>query len=195
MKTNVIILLIVVLTSCFSGKHQQQQNAILDLIQDVDSLQEKLTKNKLDSVVEYRLASASLMIRIRSNYNPNKVDMVFGRKVDEFKELQMLFTKEKEENKKTLSGQYALISKSLKEERKTLLLLKSDVDNRKGNKKKYEEYINFEKRKVNTIEGMLENFLLRKKKYLPRFQKTMKEIDEFMDQWEKEHPKAHKLNP
>jgi hypothetical protein len=68
-----------------------------------------LERNKLDSVVEFQLAANELMARIRKVYKPKKVDISFGRKVDEFKELQMMFIKEKEENKRTLSGEYGLI--------------------------------------------------------------------------------------
>jgi hypothetical protein len=75
----------------------------------------------------------------------------------------------------------------LDEEKMTLNLLKVDVENGRGDKKKYNEFINFEQGKLNTIEGMLEHYLMRKKRYLPRFKECLQELNEFMDKWEKEN--------
>jgi hypothetical protein len=187
MKRILSISLVLLLVACVSSKRDKQLNEINKMLSQTDSLKNVLERNKLDSVVEFQLAANELMARIRKVYKPKKVDISFGRKVDEFKELQMMFIKEKEENKRTLSGEYGLIFSSLSEERETLNQLKTDIENGRGEKNKYEEYITFEKRKMNTIKGLLDHYLMRKTKYLPRFQKSMNEINEFLNQWEKEN--------
>jgi hypothetical protein len=96
----------------------------------------------------------------------------------------MLFVKEKEENKRTLPGEYGIIFSSLEEEKSTLITLKNDIENKRGDVEKYEEYINFEQEKLNTIKELLDHYILRKTKYLPRFRKSLKEMNSFMDNWE-----------
>jgi hypothetical protein len=161
------------------------------MIEKVDSLKHVLEQNKTDSIVELQLAANSIMQRIKKDYKPKKVDMNFGRKVDEFKELQMLFVKEKEENKRTLAGEYGLVFSALDEEKRTLLTLKSDIENERGDNEKYDEFINFEREKLNTIEGLLNHYIMRKNKYLPRFRKSMNELIEFMDNWNKNSTKTN----
>lgn len=155
------------------------------MIQKTDSLKQAAEQNKMDSVVEYQLAANSCMIRLKNNYKPTKVDMDFGGKVNEFKKLQRLF--KKKHNHKTLSDEANVISNSIREEKQALYNLKMDIESGYGNKEKYDEFITFEQSKVNTIKVLLEQYLIRKKKDLPRFRKSLKELNDFMDKWEKEN--------
>jgi hypothetical protein len=187
MKPYVTFLLILLLTACESTEKHKQLSRLTKMIAQTDSLKSVLLQNKIDSVVDYQVQANALMMRLKNNYRPTKIDLNFGRKVNEFKELQMLFILEKEENKRTLPGEFGVVFSSLDEEKMTLNLLKVDVENGRGDKKKYNEFINFEQGKLNTIEGMLEHYLMRKKRYLPRFKKCLQELNEFMDKWEKEN--------
>lgn len=187
MKPYVTFLLILLLTACESTEKHKQLSRLTKMIAQTDSLKSVLLQNKIDSVVDYQVQANALMMRLKNNYRPTKIDLNFGRKVNEFKELQMLFILEKEENKRTLPGEFGVVFSSLDEEKMTLNLLKVDVENGRGDKKKYNEFINFEQGKLNTIEGMLEHYLMRKKRYLPRFKECLQELNEFMDKWEKEN--------
>jgi len=187
MKPFLIISLLILCYACNSTEQQKQINLLTTMIQKTDSLKQAAEQNKIDSVVEYQLAANSLMLRLKNNYKPTKVDMIFGHEVDEFKELQMLFVKEKEENKRTLSDEYLFILSSLSEEKKTLITLMEDIENGSGDKEKYTEYIQFEQDKLTMIQDLLDHFIMRKKKYLPRFRKTLKELNEFMDKWEEQN--------
>jgi len=173
--------------SCESAEKVKQMERLTKMIEQTDSLNRVFKKNKMDSIVEYQIAANTIMIRLKNNYKPTKVDMVFGEKVNEFKELQMLFVKEKEENKRTLTDQGMVISNSLREEKQALYNLKMDIEIGRGDKKKYDEFITFEQNKLNTIKVLLEQYLIRKNKYLPRFRKSLKELNDYMDKWEKEN--------
>lgn len=182
-----ISLFILLICSCESSEKIKQIEQLTKMIEQTDSLNRIFEKNKMDSVVEYQLAANTCILRLKNNYKPDKVDMDFGHKVNEFKELQMLFIKEKEENKRTLSDQAMVISNSIREEKQALYNLKMDIEGGKGNQEKYNEFITFEQSKVNTIKVLLEQYLIRKNKYLPRFRKSVKELNDFMDKWEKEN--------
>ncbi|MFM7683070.1 MAG: hypothetical protein ACKO7P_10030 [Bacteroidota bacterium] len=180
-------LCILFICSCESKEKIKQIEQMTKMIKETDSLNRIFEKNKLDSTAEYQLAANTCMLRLKSNYKPTKVDLVFGKKVDEFKELQMLFVKEKEENKRTLSGQSMVIANSIREEQQALYNLKMDIESGRGDKKMYDEFITFEQSKVNTIKVLLQQYLIGKNKYLPRFLKSVKELNDFMDKWEKEN--------
>ena len=179
------ILLGLIFGACKSHTLKKQEQEVSAMIQKVDTIKNDLFRNKIDSVVELRLLASTLMIRIKENYISDKVDMNFGRKVDEFRELQMLFEKEKEEGKQTLPGEYSLLNKMILEEEKSLKLLKSDIENIRGEKAKYREYIKYEQRKVNMISEMFNHYFTRKTKYIPRFYKEYKELDSIIANKEK----------
>ena len=180
-----ISLCILFISSCQSSMKKKQIEQLTKMIEQTDSLNRVFTKNKMDSVVEYQLAANSCMIRLKNNYKPTKVDMEFGGKVNEFKKLQRLF--KKKHNHKTLSDEANVISNSIREEKQALYNLKMDIESGYGNKEKYDEFITFEQSKVTTIKVLLEQYLIRKKKDLPRFRKSLKELNDFMDKWEKEN--------
>lgn len=173
--------------ACISPERQKKITRLTEMIEKADSLKRELIQNKIDSVVTYQSAANSFMIRLKNNYRPRKVDMVFGRKIDEFKELQMLFLREAEENKRTLSGEYSFIMRSIEEVKTAMNFLKTDIEDGKGEKERYNEFIKNEQDKLNTIQEFLQHFIMRKKKYLPRFRSTLKELNDFMDKWEKDN--------
>lgn len=175
---------ILMLHSCVSSEKRQQIQQLTKMISQTDSLKLVLQQNKIDSIVEYQILANALMLRFKNNYNPKKVDLKLGEEVNEFKELQMLFVKEKEENKRTLPGEFGIIFSALLEENKSLKTLLNDIENDRGDKNKYDEFIQFELKKINTIRGLLDHYLLRKNKYLPRFRKSLKELNAFLDKWE-----------
>lgn len=180
-----ISLLILLFFSCESKVKIKQIEQLTKMIEETDSLNQLFEKNKLDSTVEYQLAANTCLLRLKNNYKPTKVDMAFGRKVDEFKKLQKLF--KKKGNHKTLANEAMIISNSIREEQQALYNLKMDIESGQGDKNKYDEFITFEQGKVNTIKVLLEQYLTKKNKYLPRFIKSVKELNDFMDKWEKEN--------
>ncbi|MBM3185553.1 MAG: hypothetical protein FJZ67_04575 [Bacteroidetes bacterium] len=178
-------LCILFICSCESKEKIKQIEQMTKMINETDSLNRIFEKNKLDSTAEYQLAANTCMLRLKSNYKPTKVDLVFGRKVDEFKKLQKLF--KKKGNHKTIANEAMVISNSIREEKQALYNLKMDVESGHGDKNKYDEFITFEQGKVNTIKILLEQYLIKKNKYLPLFIKSVKELNDFMDKWEKEN--------
>lgn len=176
---------ILLICSCEPAEKVKQIERLTKMIEQTDSLNRVFKKNKMDSVVEYQLAANTIMIRLKNNYKPTKVDMDFGIKVNEFKKLQRLF--KKKHNHRTLSDEANVISNSIREEKQALYNLKMDIESGYGNKEKYNEFITFEQSKLNTIKVLLDQYLIRKNKDLPRFRKSLKELNDFMDKWEKEN--------
>ncbi len=172
-------------SSCESSEQTKQIERVTKMIEQTDSLNQVFEKNKLDSAIEYQLAAHACLLRIKNNYTPAKVDMDFGIKVNEFKKLQRLF--KKKGNHKTLANEAMVISNSIREERQALYNLKMDIENGRGDSKKYNDFITFEQGKINTIKVLLEQYLARKNKFLPLFRKSINELNEFMDKWEKEN--------
>lgn len=184
MKPFILFSLILLFSACNSSKEQKQAESLIKMIAQTDSLNQVLLQHKMDSLVEYQIAANGLMIRVRTRYIPKKVDLDFGRKVEEFRFLQKLVTCKPKKNKRSLSGEYSTILSSLLEEKKTLDLLKKDIENGRGKKDEYNEFIQFENDKINSIKVLLDEYIRRKKHYLPKFKKSMRNLDAALSKWE-----------
>ncbi|NBR15068.1 MAG: hypothetical protein EBU01_10895, partial [Crocinitomicaceae bacterium] len=73
------------------------------------------------------------------------------------------------------------------EEKKTLKLLKADIENGHGKKEQYDEFIIYEQRKVNLIGELLKVYMNYKEKQFPRFLSLYKHLDEIAKDLEKKN--------
>jgi hypothetical protein len=75
----------------------------------------------------------------------------------------------------------------IQEEKTSLSNLLEDIKNRRGDKEKYQEYINFEKRKINMLTDLYSQYLIDKKKFIPRYYQAYRELDLALTKWENEN--------
>ena len=179
--------LVILIVSCKNKERDTQEKEVSRLIQKIDNLNDSLVANKMDSLLEMRLAASTLLIRVKRTYSPKKIDLVFGKKVEDFKQIQRELKEKKKNGTRNILGDYILISKLIQEERAALSELESDIHQGLGEQDKYEEYLLFEKRKLSTITELYKQYLKEKKKFIPRFYKGYKELDIALSNWEKEN--------
>jgi len=150
-----VLPLFVFLLFSFSNKKQEAQlTSIDDMVTKLDKIQTKLDANKIDTIAGLKVAAGTFIIRIQNNYYSDKIDLAFGLKMDEFKELIEIIVLDMDvgnHHEKTMDRRFLDIKKSITEEKKTLTLLRSDIESGNGKKEKFDEFITYEQRKVNLI--------------------------------------------
>jgi uncharacterized lipoprotein YehR (DUF1307 family) len=72
-----------------------------------------------------------------------------------------------------------MVKKGISEERKTLTNLGADIKNNAGDKTKYQEYIDFEKVKVDQLRKILAEYVKQKDKTMTSFHKLHKVLYDF----------------
>ncbi|NBX81051.1 MAG: hypothetical protein EBQ94_11870 [Flavobacteriales bacterium] len=176
--------------SCSNKKQEDQIKAIDVMNSKLEKFESKLDANKIDTIAGLKVATTSLFLRIQNNYYSKKIDLTFGKKMDEFKELSEIIVPDLDggvNHEKTLDRRFLDIKKSISEEKKTLKLLKADIENGHGKKEQYDEFIIYEQRKVNLIGELLKVYMNYKEKQFPRFLSLYKHLDEIAKDLEKKN--------
>ena len=81
-------------------------------------------------------------------------------------------------NLKPLGKQNSQLKTAIREERRTLNALKSDIENGSGSRDKYESYILFEKNKINQVDVLLKEYLRLKEETLDTYHKLHPELNQ-----------------
>jgi hypothetical protein len=176
--------------SCSNKKQEDQIKAIDVMNSKLEKFESKLDANKIDTIAGLKVATTSLFLRIQNNYYSKKIDLTFGKKMDEFKELSEIIVPDLDggvNHEKTLDRRFLDIKKSISEEKKTLKLLKADIENGHGKKEQFDEFIIYEQRKVNLIGELLKVYMNYKEKQFPRFLSLYKHLDEIAKDLEKKN--------
>ncbi|MFO0493965.1 MAG: hypothetical protein ACK50Y_00405 [Flavobacteriia bacterium] len=192
-------ILFITLVSCTDFDRQEQLKQIANLQQSVDSLQKNLESNRIDTLAGLRTALMNLELRLRNNYSADTINLELGKTMAQYKTVKKFFVAEKEEgveneslNSQTLGAAYLVIKNGLLQEKKTLSLLKSDIENGNGERNKYNEFIQFERNKVKQLTILLEDYKKHKEKVLKMFFDVYNKLDPFVKSLEKKNASKSK---
>ena len=155
---SLILLFIVVLTSCSDLSKGEQLAKIEQLNKTVDSIQTVLIENKIDEIEKLSIEAQSVVSRIKENLNSDTLDLKLAKDIDKY---MVMFRSIG--NIKTI---YPQIKKSTKIEKITLIKLERDIDNGNGDRNKYSHYVSFETKKVNSLNQNLKNYVIERKKII-----------------------------
>jgi len=144
------------LSSCIDFSKQEHLETVNTLSQQVDSLHTLFEKNRMDSIVYMRVEMNNIEQRIKRYYTGDTIDRNLGRKMDVFRKIKKSIMPENEvgeeaENEghgEPIMELHKLLQIGLREEKKSLKLLYSDIESGSGDRKKYAKYIDFEREKV-----------------------------------------------
>jgi hypothetical protein len=199
MKTKIILLHLVLacgLLSCTDFDREEQLRKVDLLVKQVDNLQADLQEHRPDTLVQIRIAISSIEKRIRDNYTADTISVSLGEKMEKFRQLKMFFMAEHEAEEEgneeagldhqTLGSAYVVVNRGITVEKNTLHKLKSDISNGFGKRDKYNEYIAFEKDKVEQLVTLLEDYKSHKDKILSDFVAIYADLDLFASHLEKE---------
>ena len=159
------------LSSCMDLKTSKQLEAIESMNQTIDSLETVFNDNKLDSVAKISLNAYGVENRIKNNYNSDTINMELGRKMDAFKVMRR--------NLKPLGKALTIIPTSIAEERVKLKELQADIENGNNKREKYDEYVSFEKAKVDQLKTLVSEYVQIKESSLKTYNELYEELNDF----------------
>jgi hypothetical protein len=159
---------ILVFASCSDLKKQDQLKTIDQLSKTVDSIQKIVLKNEIDSINKLKTVTQDVELRIKQNFYSDTVNLVLGKKMDAYKVMRRKFG--------PLSRTYHTLKTGSLEELKTLSLLKNDIDSDSGERNKYNQFILFEKNKVEQLSIILTDYLKEKENTLALYKQLHPEL-------------------
>jgi chromosome segregation ATPase len=165
------ILLIFLAYSCSDIKKNERLERIGNMEKSLDSLDNKMNSEQIDSLADMQLAAQGVELRIKNNYKLDTINLEFGKKMDAYKRMRRAIPK--------LKGNWEKVKKGIKEMRNSLINLKSDIENNSGKREKYDEYIKFEQNKLNQISLLLKECVDGKQKIIDTYSKLHIELNQF----------------
>ncbi len=172
-KINLIFLVVLgfSLFSCFDSKKEGFIQNVDKLIKKLDSLEKEIVIAEIDTIASWQQNANSVELRIKNNLYLDKVDLVFGRKMDDYKRMRRMLN--------PLNRNFIKIKEAIKEEKNVLANLRMDIENGAGKRDKYSEYIAFEKGKIRQIQLLIEDYLNTRKEALEIHNRLHNELNSF----------------
>jgi hypothetical protein len=159
------------LSACTDIQKPKQLSTIETLNSTLDSIQKVVSANPLDSANEYSQLSQGVELRIKNNYFADTIDMELGRKMDAYKVMRRKWA--------SLGYDFRNIVAGVAETKESLRQLKHDIDNGDGDRGKYDEYISFEKTKVEQLNELSNQYIETRTQTFNTFNQLHKELDTF----------------
>lgn len=165
--------MLIISFSCSDLDKEKQEKSVSDLKLKVEKIEQEFSDLKIDSISSIKLSTYNVERQVKQKYFSDSIDLVFGRKMDDYKRMRrMLGPIGKEENK---------IVKSISEEKAQLKKLAIDIANGYGKRESYNEYIQFEKKKVAQIKILFDGYILLRAQFLDLYNKLNPELLSFIN--------------
>ncbi len=145
-----LFLILLLLNSCSDMDKDEQVKKINRLKKTVSTLEVELSQTQIKTISEKKIAIYSVIKRIKTYYYIDTIDVPFAKKMEAYKVMG--------KSLKSLGAEYEKIRVSLNEEKVTLKKLQTDIQRGFGHREKYNEYISFEKDKINQIKQFLKDY-------------------------------------
>lgn len=171
MKHLLIVLSAFALYSCADLEKGKQFESIDKMNTTLDSIQTVLFENEIDTIAALGIAANSVELRIKNNYYADTIDMALGKKMDAYKVMRRSLG--------PLGRSFSVIKNGVTTEKDVLKNLKSDIENGYGERKKYNEYLQFEEGKVDQLRTLLKDYVSQKDKTMKTFLELHDELNTF----------------
>lgn len=171
MKKLIFALVLFSIYSCADIDKRKHLEAIEKMNKSLDSIQTVLLENEIDTIAALGVATNSVELRIKNNYDADTIDMELGRKMDAYKLMRRTLA--------PLGRSFYMIKTSVIEEKSTLEKLKTDIEKGNGERKKFPEYIKFEEAKVQQLRILLKEYVIKKNETMKTFHELHEVLDAF----------------
>ncbi|MFN5149532.1 MAG: hypothetical protein ACK457_02780 [Flavobacteriia bacterium] len=175
MKYLFFVLPIITLLSCTDLNKGKQISAIDGMNRTIDSIQTVLLENQIDTIPALQVATNTVELRIKNYYYADTIDMALGRKMDAYKVMRRSLG--------PLGRSFITIKNGVTAEHTALENLKKDIENGDGDRQKYDEYVEFEKDKVDQLRKLLTEYIKEKDKTMKSFNDLHQELYDFSMEW------------
>tara|TARA_B100001287_G_scaffold207159_1_gene176180 strand:- start:4795 stop:5334 length:540 start_codon:yes stop_codon:yes gene_type:complete len=146
-----LFFIVLVFISCSDLRKEDQLGKLKMLQDNLSKSHNEFQSAFIDSLHLMTMASSDLERELKQNYKSDKVDIVLGKRVDDYKRMRRMFGS---------MGRFgSKLRRAYVEQEKQLQTLFIDIENGFGERNKYDLYIDVEKEKNEQIFILLEEYL------------------------------------
>lgn len=149
------------ITSCKNDNKEELLSQIDEMENTLDSLA-LIANDTIGLSASETIASVrATILKVKNNYNADTIDYELAEKMNSYKDIRKGISKN--------SGNLAKAKQTIPEVQKKLGDLRHDIESGVNDRDKYQEFINFEKSKVNEIEEVLRYYVEMNDKYHDKY--------------------------
>ena len=171
MNIKLLIIMCVCLLSCSDFEKENQSERVDVLMGQVEGIEKAFLKIQIDSISALQMSTYEVERQIKQNYSPDSINLVLGKKMNDYKRMRKMLG--------PLGKEEARLKMSLIEEKEQLVKLGSDILKGYGKRELYNEYIDFETKKVNQIKILYEEYDKTRAQFLEIYQRLHNELIAF----------------
>ena len=172
-KSIFLFLLTIVFSACADLRKDHLFGEIKTLNQKLEKLEGELKDTRLNDVATIKNNTMQTELRIKQNLHLDTVNMELAKKLDAYKLMRKSI--------KPVMQQLVKIRQGISEEKEVLQQLKKDINDGRGQRDRYEEYIKFEAQKVAQLEALTKDFTSAKNKFFTDYKRLYPPVAAFAD--------------
>ena len=169
MKLRNLVFLMIITISCSDFSKKEQITKVNKLEKELGKLEKDLIANKIDTLSGLRSAINSVEIRIKNNLYLDTINMVLGKKMDDYKRMRKSLG--------PIGKSYEQLKTGVFEEKEALKNLKLDIQNGEGERNLYDQHITFESTKIKQLNTLLISYKGSKSEAMEVFGRLHNELD------------------
>ena len=147
--------MVLLLVSCSDLKKEDQLAKLKTLQEKLLESQNEFQATVIDSLHRMTNTSSNLERTLKQNYTSDAIDVVLGKRVDDYKRMRRMFG--------PLGNLGSKLRRSYTEQKKQLKSLLFDIENGYGERNKYDAYIDIESGKNEQVFILLQEYIQLKK--------------------------------
>jgi uncharacterized small protein (DUF1192 family) len=177
--------------ACTNVNRAERIQKLDQITTSVDSLEKVISSNPSDSSFEMSERARDIELRFKQFYFADSVDRVLANKINDMKQARKTLGH--------LHNDCLNLLKGCTEMKESVRLLRYDIENADGDRKKYDEYIIHEQSKMNMLTRMGSNYITEREKAYTTYDLLFDELNTFsmdlLETYEKKKKRANKLIP
>jgi len=172
MKKFILLLFVSVLTfACVDFNRDQLLRKVAKMNQHLLDLEGKLKDPRMNDVSTIKVNTMQTELRVKQNLHLDTINMELAKKLDAYKVMRRSI--------KPMLQQYLNVKQGIEEEKRVLKQLRKDINEGRGERNRYAEYIRFERQKVSQLSSLTTEFLHAKEQFFKDYALLYPPIEAF----------------
>jgi len=159
------------LLSCADMQRDQFLKQLNKLDKQLLQIESKLEEEQIKDISSIKSKTMQTELRIKQNLHLDTINMALAKQLDAYKVMRR--------SVKPLMQQYMKARNGVQEEKKVLKQLKRDIQEGRGERHRYAEYIRFERQKVKQLNLLCDDFLRQKDKFFEDYARLYPPVEAF----------------
>lgn len=172
---------ILLFTSCADLQRETYLKKIVALQEKLLEIENTLSDSRLSDISSIKVKTMQTELRIKQNLHLDTIDLELAKKLDAYKLMRKSI--------KPMMQQLMKVRDGIKEEKEVLKHLKQDIQDGRGARQSYAEYVRFERQKVQQLSELNADYLRAMDKFFLEYQRLYPSVEAFS------HTLLHKKKP